>query len=173
MTTRIRKVITAIDFAGNAFSEIHSETQVGDRWYPNDPVSLDNAGPEAAAWQALYGATQAAQIAALTAERDAAIAALQPLQSEIDRLTALIPPPDDPNGVPSVITCVQGRLALLQAGLLDAVESSIKSATREVQIFWEFATEWHRSNAVLISLCTTLGLSESQVDDLFSIAKGL
>lgn len=68
---------------------------------------------------------------------------------------------------------MQGRLALLQAGMLDAVESSISAASREVQIFWEFATEWHRTNAVLISLGASLGLSDTQVDDLFRLAKGL
>lgn len=75
--------------------------------------------------------------------------------------------------VPEAITAVQGRLALLQAGLLDAVESSISGTSREVQIFWEFATEWHRSHAVLNSLGQSLGLSGSQVDDLFRLAKGL
>jgi len=75
--------------------------------------------------------------------------------------------------VPEVITCVQGRLALLQAGMLDAVESSISAASRDVQIFWEFATEWHRTNSVLISLGQSLGLSDAQVDALFRLAKGL
>jgi hypothetical protein len=75
--------------------------------------------------------------------------------------------------VPEVITAVQGRLALLQVGLLDSVESSISGASREVQIFWEFATEWHREHAVLIALGQSLGLKDSQVDDLFRLAKGL
>ena len=75
--------------------------------------------------------------------------------------------------VPDVITAVQGRLALLQAGLLDSVESSISVASREVQVFWEFATEWHRGNAVLIALGQSLHLNDSQVDDLFRRAKGL
>ena len=75
--------------------------------------------------------------------------------------------------VPEVITCVQGRLALLQVGMLDAVESSISGASLEVRIFWEFATEWHRGHAVLIALGASLGLSDTQVDDLFRLAKGL
>ncbi len=75
--------------------------------------------------------------------------------------------------VPDVITAVQGRLALLQAGLLDSVESSISGASREVQIFWEFATEWHREHAVLIALGESLHLTSAQVDGLFRLAKGL
>jgi len=78
-----------------------------------------------------------------------------------------------PQPVPAVITCVQGRLALLQTGMLDAVEASISEASREVRIFWEFAVEWHRTNAVLISLGQSLGLTDSQVDDLFRLAKRL
>lgn len=150
---------------------VRTLTTVNGRDFEGDPVPL------AGATDPVFITFADQFSAAVVAERDAALEALEAqridMQAEINRLTALVPPEEDPNGIPSVITCVQGRLALLQAGLLDAVESSIKSATREVQIFWEFATEWHRSNAVLISLGTTLGLSEPQVDDLFRIAKGL
>jgi hypothetical protein len=52
MTTRIRKVITAIDTNGNAFSEQHTETQVGDKWVLNDPTPLDNT----TAWGEQYSA---------------------------------------------------------------------------------------------------------------------
>ena len=133
MTTRIRKVITAIDAAGNAFSEVHSETQVGDRWYPDDPVTLDNAGPEAAAWQAIYDAAQAAQITALTAERDGATAALETqrvtMQAEIDRLTTLVPAPvADYMITPSVFV---ERLESASPGVIDRLwQSDTKEAGR-------------------------------------------
>lgn len=160
MTTRIRKVITAIDAAGKAFSEVHSETQVGDNWYPNDPVSLEDAGPEAAAWVELYGATQAAQITALTAERDS-------LAAEVDRLTALVPPPNiDDNGVPLSITRTQAQLMLLRSDMLDAVESVVAASGREAQI-WYTANEWLRNSPTLLGVADKLGLTAEQIDGLF------
>jgi hypothetical protein len=117
--------------------------------------------------------TQVDTIPGLTVQIETLTAEKADLEAEVARLTALVPPDVDVNGVPAVITCVQGRLALLQAGLLDAVESSISEASREVRIFWEFAVEWHRTNAVLVSLGQSLGLSDLQVDDLFRLAKGL
>ena len=42
MTTRIAKVITAIDANGNAFSEQYTETLVNGKWLPNDPMPLDS-----------------------------------------------------------------------------------------------------------------------------------
>lgn len=146
---------------------VRTITTVNGRDFESDPMPLaGSSDPAFAAFADQFSA-------AIVSERDDAIAALQPLQAEIDRLTALIPPQEDENGVPSVITCVQGRFALLQAGLLDAVEASIAGASREVRIFWEFAVEWHRTNAVLVALGQSLGLTESQVDDLFRLAKGL
>jgi hypothetical protein len=42
MATRIRKVVTAYDTQGRAFSEQHTETEVNGKWYPNDPITLDS-----------------------------------------------------------------------------------------------------------------------------------
>ncbi|MFY7700630.1 MAG: hypothetical protein ACOVQH_10205, partial [Burkholderiaceae bacterium] len=61
MTTRIRKVITAIDTNGNAFSEQHAETLVGDKWFPLDPSPLVSGS----AWATQYNAAIEAENARL------------------------------------------------------------------------------------------------------------
>lgn len=86
MTTRTRKVITAIDAAGKPFAEIHRETQVGEKWYPDDPVPLELGGEDAAAWQAEFNAAQQAENTAIKAELETLkadqFAATQTLKSD-------------------------------------------------------------------------------------------
>lgn len=84
MTTRVRKVITAVDSAGVPFSEVHTETLVGNRWMPNDPTSLADAGPEAAAWKSQFNAAVSAQFDALKAQHAAAQAELATLTTARD-----------------------------------------------------------------------------------------
>lgn len=55
----------------------------------DDPVSIAVAGPEWSTFVADFSATQAAEIAALETQRAT-------MQAEIDRLTALVPPPQNP-----------------------------------------------------------------------------
>lgn len=93
--TRVRRVVTTIDSNGSAFSEVHTETQYGERWLPNDPTSLATAGDEAAAWKAEYNAALESErdsllttVATLTTERDSALAHVVPLQSQVAELQA-------------------------------------------------------------------------------------
>jgi len=168
MSTRPYELLARFEADGTvAGVSVRTITTVNGRDYESDPTPL------AGATDPVFVAFADQFAAAVVAQRDVAVAAQTTLQAEIDRLAALIPPEEDENGLPSVITCVQGRLALLQAGLLDAVEASMEGASREVRIFWEFAIEWHRTNAVLVSLGQSLGLSDEQVDVLFRLAKGL
>ena len=82
-----------------------------------------------------------------------------------------------PPAVPQSISMRQARLALLGAGLLATVETSIdnleepdKSAAR---IEWEYATEMRRDHHLIAALAVEMQLSEQQVDDLFIAAAGL
>lgn len=78
--------------------------------------------------------------------------------------------------LPSPITQVtmrQARLALLSAGLLDAVESAVASAARAVQIEWEYATVVARGSALVQELAASLSLSDQQVGQLFEDANKL
>lgn len=85
------------------------------------------------------------------------------------------PEPADPIIVPapSVVTMRQARLALLASGLLSSVNSAVASADEATQIVWEFSSEVQRSNALISTLATALGLTDAQLDDLFTLAATL
>lgn len=98
----------------------------------------------------------------------------QTLQSFVDELNATLsaPAPSIPP-VPSVVSAAQGRLALLNAGLLDQVKAAVEQADEATKIWFEYATEWRRDNAALNALGTQLGLSSGDIDDLFKVAAAL
>lgn len=75
--------------------------------------------------------------------------------------------------VPRSVTSRQAKLALLQAGILDDVEAAIASASRAVQIEWEYATEFDRDWPTLAAMQAALGLSDQQLDELFVNASTL
>ena len=81
-------------------------------------------------------------------------------------------PPVAPAVVPQTITRRQGRLALLQAGKLDAAEAIVKAGGLAAQIEYEAAT-WERGNAYLQQIWALLGGSDKELDDLFILAAGL
>ena len=70
------------------------------------------------------------------------------------------------------MTCspAQGRLALLHANLLDLVEAWVATQDRATQIEYAARTEWRRDWPLVTSAGTALGLSDSQLDDLFTLA---
>ena len=76
--------------------------------------------------------------------------------------------------VPQSCTRRQGRLALLQNGLLDDVEDAITAIPdpaqrRAAQIEYE-ADTWDRGNAFLQGMWQQLGGDEEGLDDLFRLA---
>ena len=68
--------------------------------------------------------------------------------------------------VPKILTPKQARLALLGAGLYDAVNIAVKSNPAH-EIYWEYALEVRRDDTLLIELSTALGITSEQLDDLF------
>ena len=80
--------------------------------------------------------------------------------------------PVAPVVVPQTITRRQGRLALMQAGKLDAAEAIVKAGGLAAQIEYEAAT-WERGNAYLQQIWALLGGSDKELDDLFILAAGL
>jgi hypothetical protein len=74
---------------------------------------------------------------------------------------------------PRRVTMRQARLALLQQNLLASVESAVAQAGTAAQIEWEYATELRRDHPLTVSLSAALGLTEQQLDDLFTLAAGL
>jgi hypothetical protein len=88
------------------------------------------------------------------------------------------PLPADPVPVPvPVVTMRQARLALFQAGLLSSVDAAIaalpEAESAVAQIEWEYATEVQRDYPWVIALGAQLGLTETQIDELFEAARTL
>jgi hypothetical protein len=69
-------------------------------------------------------------------------------------------------------TPFQGRVALANAGHLAQVEAIINDSNtpQETKFAWEYALEWRRMSPMILNLSTALGLSETEVDDLFQAA---
>lgn len=76
--------------------------------------------------------------------------------------------------VPESVTMRQCRIALLDAGLLDAVQSSIATMPgtegERARIDWEYALEVRRDWPLINALGSQLGLTEQQIDELFIAA---
>lgn len=83
-------------------------------------------------------------------------------------------PPDATPAVPQSVSRRQGRLALLDIGRLDVVESAIEAIAdpakkRAAQIEYE-ADTWERGNQFLRDMWAQLGGTAEQLDDLFVLA---
>jgi len=96
-------------------------------------------------------------------DKDAAIAA----DTEAKRLAA----------VPQVVTMRQARLALLGAGLLPGVAAAINALSspqkEAAQIEWEYSQTVERNRGFVLLLGAALGLTELQLDNLFTQAAAL
>jgi hypothetical protein len=79
----------------------------------------------------------------------------------------VLTPPPAPSAVPQSITMRQARLALLGAGLLDAVNVGITGMSQAAQIEWEYAATVERTNPLIAALASALALTPGQVDALF------
>ena len=78
----------------------------------------------------------------------------------------------DENVVPTKITRLQAKLQLLEIGLLDEVEEIAKQ-DRRVELYWNDATNFYRTDEIFLGMATTIGLSDVQLDDLFLQASKL
>lgn len=90
------------------------------------------------------------------------------------------PEPADPPP-PIVITSVtmrQARLALLGAGLLDQIDAALaaipdETQRRAAQIEWEYAQTIDRQSQWVQNLSGAMGLTDEQIDQLFTLASTL
>ena len=87
------------------------------------------------------------------------------------------PPPPIVNPVPQTVSQRNARLALRAIGKLGQVDTIISSLPEpqrtDAKIEWEYANEFHRSNALLNRLAEALGLDSEQLDQLFVSANAI
>lgn len=75
--------------------------------------------------------------------------------------------------VPKSVSPRQIRLLLLQQNLLESVETLIAQQSADVQIAWQYATEYYRDDPLLLQLATDLQLTSEQLDQFFIEASKL
>lgn len=85
------------------------------------------------------------------------------------------PAPVDPNVPPQTVTAAQGGIALIQAGLMNAVQAVVDAPETppEVRWAWAHATTWDRSSPALAYLANAAGITQEQMDALFIAAAGI
>lgn len=78
------------------------------------------------------------------------------------------PPPP----IPSTVTRFQALATLAAGGWLDVVHTYIDNLPRTdiTRLAFENATDWERTSPTVNALAQMLGLSDAQVDDLFTAA---
>lgn len=98
-------------------------------------------------------------------------AAANEVQSAHD--AAMNPPPLTPQEAleqeraTMVVSRFQARAALFNAGFLAAAESAISGASDLAQLAWQDAWEFRRNSPTVAAIAGTLGLTDTQLDDLF------
>lgn len=89
------------------------------------------------------------------------------------------PQPADPviPAIPLSVTMRQARLALLQTGKLAQVNTAVAAmpgaAGDAARIEWEFSSTVERHRPLVESLGVALGMTDAQLDDLFTLAATL
>jgi len=139
MTTRPYELLARFAADGSvAGVSVRTITTVGGRDYESDPTPLNSAtDPAFVAFAEQFAAGAIAERDTLAAQVTELTAAKATLEARVAELEAELASGVDENGVLSVISPLQGRLALKRAGLLDAVEAAIVQANGETQIWWE------------------------------------
>lgn len=65
-----------------------------------------------------------------------------------------------------MVTPLQARRALLEAGLLDAVEALVATSP-DASLAWQYATEVNRNDPLIATLAYELGMDADQIDEIF------
>jgi hypothetical protein len=83
-------------------------------------------------------------------------------QAEIDAMPVVIP---------QVVSMRQARLALLSIGKLSIVEEAITDPAARIE--WDYAATVKREHMLIAAIQPLLGMSDTEVDELFVMAAGL
>lgn len=65
----------------------------------------------------------------------------------------------------------QGKLDILEYGLLDKVDSLVNKSSEELKIAYESTYQWDRLDPTINRLANTLNLSDKDLDRLFQLAE--
>lgn len=89
-----------------------------------------------------------------------------------EEVDAHLNPPPGPEPVPQQVARAQGKAALIQAGLWDAVLEYVDSIADPTEkalalVALNDTTHWQRASPFLNEAASSLGLTEQQLDDLF------
>jgi hypothetical protein len=72
-----------------------------------------------------------------------------------------------------VVSQRQARLALLNAGLLDKVNAAVAASDAATQIMWDYSSEIRSDNPLIAALGAQLGLTPTQIAQLFIQAQSI
>jgi hypothetical protein len=75
------------------------------------------------------------------------------------------------NTIPQVVSMRQARLALLSIGKLATVEEAITDPAARIE--WDYAATVKREHMLIAAIQPLLGMSDTEVDELFVMAAGL
>lgn len=106
----------------------------------------------------------AAQMGTDLTEHEALIALVE------SRIVPYVAPPAP---VPTSISPRQIRQALTRKGLRAAVEAAVAAGDQDIKDWWEFSTVCERNNEHVISMATALGVTDAQLDDLWTLGATL
>lgn len=88
-------------------------------------------------------------------------------QPSLEEIAEVVIPPK----APTEVTMRQARLALADAGLLPAVDAAIEGMQEPqktaARIEWEYSGTVQRNKPLVLALAPALGLTETQLDELF------
>lgn len=76
----------------------------------------------------------------------------------------------DTEPVPEYVTQLQARLAIFNAGLLEAATAAVTAQGAQATIAWEYTSIVKRNSPFVIQAAIDLGLSDAQLDALFIAA---
>ncbi len=85
------------------------------------------------------------------------------------------PATPQPPQIPQVVSRFQARVALHLAGLLDAVEALMAAPETPAlaKLAWADAQEFKRNSPTVQAMAAAIGLTEAQLDELFTTAAGI
>lgn len=122
----------------------------------------------------IHGTAMPTDAVEITTERHFALLAGQAAGKIIaagpDGAPALIDPQPAAPPVVYEVSRFQARAALFNAGLLPQVEAAVAAAPPLVQMAWADAITFRRDSPSISALSAALGMTDAQIDELFSAA---